>query len=185
MTFAFGGKEMSTAVYIKMDATDQLLLSEGVCRQLSIIHYHPYAEIWRGSRCKKRLKLIQKESKIPWVSCLVWLLKTVRLPPHHSSIAAVQTEENDACLLLEPLPSSPTSPFKIPDLVETNPGGIAHVLISNPEKFPRKYMQGDELATVTAAIVVKPTLHPSLAYNNHCSFARIFCLWDQHCSRSC
>ena len=162
MTLAFGDKEMKTAVYIKMDATDQLLLSKGVCRQLSIIHYHPDAEIWRDGQHKKRLKPIQKEPKIPRVSCSVRLLKTVRLPPLHSSIAAVQTEESDACLLLEPLPSSPTSPFKIPALVETDPGGVAHVLISNPEKFPRKCLQGDELATATAAVVVKPTVHPSL-----------------------
>ena len=30
----FGGKTMETVVYIKMDAHEQLLLSEGVCRQL-------------------------------------------------------------------------------------------------------------------------------------------------------
>ena len=32
---------MLTPVYIKMDAHDQLFLSEGVCRQLEIIRYHP------------------------------------------------------------------------------------------------------------------------------------------------
>ena len=32
---------MKTMVYIKMDASDQLLLSEGVCRQLGIVMYHP------------------------------------------------------------------------------------------------------------------------------------------------
>ena len=38
---SFGDKTMKTAIYIKMDAHDQLLLSEGVCRQLGIISYHP------------------------------------------------------------------------------------------------------------------------------------------------
>lgn len=33
----FDGKVTHTAVYIKMDAQDQLLLSEGVCRQLGIL----------------------------------------------------------------------------------------------------------------------------------------------------
>ena len=37
----FDGKTMNTPVYIKMDAREQLLLSEGVCRQLGIITYHP------------------------------------------------------------------------------------------------------------------------------------------------
>ena len=32
---------MKTTVYIKMDAPDQLLLSEGVCRQLGIVTCHP------------------------------------------------------------------------------------------------------------------------------------------------
>ena len=32
---------MTTNVYVKMDASEQLLLSEGVCRQLGIITYHP------------------------------------------------------------------------------------------------------------------------------------------------
>ena len=32
LDISFGDKTMRTAVYIKMDAHDQLLLSEGVCR---------------------------------------------------------------------------------------------------------------------------------------------------------
>ena len=38
---SFQGRAMKTTVYIKMDAPDQLLLSEGVCRQLGIVTYHP------------------------------------------------------------------------------------------------------------------------------------------------
>ena len=37
----FQDKTMTTPVYVKMDAKEQLLLSEGVCRQLGIITYHP------------------------------------------------------------------------------------------------------------------------------------------------
>ena len=48
----FGNRRMTTPVYIKMDAHDQLLLSEGVCRQLGIIQYHPDVETWRGGRRK-------------------------------------------------------------------------------------------------------------------------------------
>ena len=36
----FGDKTMQTPVYIKLDAPDQLLLLEGVCRQLGIVTYH-------------------------------------------------------------------------------------------------------------------------------------------------
>ena len=38
---SFEGKTMKTPVYVKVDAPDQLLLGESVCRQLQIISYHP------------------------------------------------------------------------------------------------------------------------------------------------
>ena len=41
LDITFDGKTMSTPVYIKLDAPEQLLLAEGVCRQLNIITYHP------------------------------------------------------------------------------------------------------------------------------------------------
>ena len=45
---------MCTPIYIKMDAADQLLLSEGVCRQLGVVTFHPNAEQWRGRSKKAR-----------------------------------------------------------------------------------------------------------------------------------
>ena len=40
-------------VYVKIDAIDQLLLSEEVCRQLGIVCYHTGTEVWRGGQQKK------------------------------------------------------------------------------------------------------------------------------------
>jgi len=37
----FVDKIMHTAIYVKMDAFDDLLLSEGVSQQLGIVEYHP------------------------------------------------------------------------------------------------------------------------------------------------
>ena len=48
LNVAFGERTMVTPVYIKMDAHDQLLLSEGVCRQLEIIRYHPEVDEVNG-----------------------------------------------------------------------------------------------------------------------------------------
>ena len=31
----------NTPIYVKMDPYDDLLLSEGVCRHLGIVNYHP------------------------------------------------------------------------------------------------------------------------------------------------
>ena len=53
MDVTFDGKTMRTPVYIKVDAHDQLLLSEGVCRQLGILQYHSEVEPWRGGRKRK------------------------------------------------------------------------------------------------------------------------------------
>ena len=44
----FDGDIMRTPVYIKMDAPVQLLLSEGVCRQLEIITYHSQVLVERA-----------------------------------------------------------------------------------------------------------------------------------------
>ena len=44
LNISFAGQTMRTPVYIKMDAHDQLLLSEGVCRQLNIVAYHADVE---------------------------------------------------------------------------------------------------------------------------------------------
>ena len=42
----FLDKAMNTPIYVKMDAHEQLLLSEGVCRQLGIISYHPKVQVY-------------------------------------------------------------------------------------------------------------------------------------------
>ena len=41
MKVSFGDKTIITTVYVKLVAPDQLLLSETVCRHLSIVSYHP------------------------------------------------------------------------------------------------------------------------------------------------
>ena len=54
LDISFAGQTMRTPVYIKMNAHDQLLLSEGVCRQLNIVAYHADVEKWRGQRKQVR-----------------------------------------------------------------------------------------------------------------------------------
>lgn len=49
---------MKTSMYVKMDAPEPLLLSEGVCRQLGIVEYHPEVKagkdgtLSQGSDCR-------------------------------------------------------------------------------------------------------------------------------------
>ena len=44
LDITFEDRTMHTPVYVKIDAHDQLLLSEGVCRQLEIFSYHSKVE---------------------------------------------------------------------------------------------------------------------------------------------
>ena len=51
----FAGTTMHTPVYVKMDAPDQLLLSEGFCRQLGLMFYHPsMVQLKGGKQAKKQ-----------------------------------------------------------------------------------------------------------------------------------
>ena len=63
----FNGKSMITPVYIRMDAEDQLLLSEGVCRQLGIVNYDPLVEVWRGGRQTRAKNQERQSTKVPTV----------------------------------------------------------------------------------------------------------------------
>ena len=90
---SFGDRTMRTPVYIKMDAHDQLLLSEGVCRQLGILTYHPDMECWRGRRKKASKgqispKTSKEDASVPMVR--VKLVQTVRLDPGRSTQVTVQ-----------------------------------------------------------------------------------------------
>ena len=98
---SFGDKAMHTTVYVKMDAHVQLLLSEGVCRQLGILSYHPEVEKWRGghkkaARGQTTLTAAQTESatdpqtevKVPTVR--VKLVQAVKLDPCRSTMVKVR-----------------------------------------------------------------------------------------------
>ena len=70
----FGDRTMKTAIYVKMDAPEPLLLSEGVCRQLGLVTYHPEVKARRGGGT-----VAAQECRVPAVR--VQLVKGVKLPP--------------------------------------------------------------------------------------------------------
>ena len=76
---SFGEKTMTTPVYVIMNAHDQLLLSEGVYRQLGIISYRPEVEIWRGGR-KQPPQRKSSQAIVPTVR----VRKLQSLPRHDS-----------------------------------------------------------------------------------------------------
>ena len=76
-------------MYVKMEASEQLLLSEGACHQLDIVTYHPEVQQWRKWQTRRHQH--QEEAQVPPVR--VKLVKSIWLPPSHSAVV-------DAKLLL-------------------------------------------------------------------------------------
>ena len=83
MDMTFEGKNLATTVYIKMNAIDQLLLSEGVCRQLGIVTYHPSVVSGRT----------HKQNRATVVPCIrVSLVQTLKLLPSQSAVVPVKLD---------------------------------------------------------------------------------------------
>ena len=90
LDISFGDRTINTPINIKMDAHDQLLLSEGVCRLLNIISYHPDVQVLRKVK--------------PPDSIQVHLVESVRIPPNARAMLKVSVTPycpGDTPLLLE------------------------------------------------------------------------------------
>ncbi|XP_065915676.1 myosin-13-like [Dysidea avara] len=100
LKISFQGKDMTTPVYIKMDAKDQLLLSEVVCRQLGIVQYHPNVEVWRGGH---KAQSTDRQSSVVVPMVRVKLVQVTRCLPQQTALARVQVENvlSDQPVLLE------------------------------------------------------------------------------------
>ena len=85
----FQERTMKTPVYVKMDAPEELLLSEGVCRQLNIISYHPEVQKSTSAKPTKTLdRENEDECAVPTVR--IRLVQDVRLTPNDYVTAQVQ-----------------------------------------------------------------------------------------------
>ena len=160
----FDDKTMKTPVYLKMDAHDQLLLSEGVCRQLGIIS-PPEVQTWRGGWKRPLSEQMEKaksnEAKVPTVQ--VRPLQSVWLLPHQAVVAQVQLDnEHDGSepLLLErSMQVEEETGLQIEDaLLQPTVEGRAQMVLSNPSGFTQVVEQGQELGIASPAPVIQPTL---------------------------
>ena len=75
---------MKTPVYVKMDAPEQLLLSEGVFRQLGIITYHTEVQPIERVKADKptQIRKTAKEDGCVVPTVRVCLVKDVRILPN-------------------------------------------------------------------------------------------------------
>lgn len=123
---------MNAAVYVKMDAAEELQLSEGVCRQLCIVSYHSGVE--PGNVSSNLIQTIETEAVdavsgnshkddtcvVPTVR--VRLVNPVRIPSDHVAIVEVKVEESDPGesnlpLLFEANPDLQDSSVSISDCI--------------------------------------------------------------------
>lgn len=112
LDITFAGKTMTTAVYIKMDPGEQLLLSEGVCRQLSIIQYHPEVQPWQHRKKNPTAAVpavrgtptdsTPADALVPTI--FIKLVQSLRIPVGQCAVVPVQVEgvRDGTPLLLEP-----------------------------------------------------------------------------------
>lgn len=151
---AFGESTMKTPIYIKMDAPDQLLLSEGVCRQLGIITYHPDVQEWRGGR--KQPPSASEDAKVPTVR--VRLYSSIQVPPLQSTVVQVQVDSPEGglpvCLEQASDLEEETGLRVLDSVVVPNQRGIANVLVSNPSAYTQVAREGFTIGEAMAVDVI-------------------------------
>ena len=81
LDITFQDKTIKTPIYLKMDAKEQLLLSERVCHQLGIVSYHP--QVTPGDT-----RMEDSTGYVPTVR--VQLVQTVKLGPQRNVMAQVR-----------------------------------------------------------------------------------------------
>ena len=155
---SFNDRTMKTAVYVKMDVPEQLLLSEGVFCQLGILTYHP--DVQPGNGDEKQLKLKSggmSECKVPMVR--VQLIQDLRLLPNECTIAATELVGESVHNLNQPLlfelDSSLCERTKI-QAMETilSPGQKVYIPMVNQLGFTQRMNRGMKIGTVEPIEVV-------------------------------
>ena len=128
LDISFRGKTKCTPVYIKMDAVEPLLLSEGVCSQLGLITFHPDVLGETRKSC---------QSVVPRVS--VQLVRSVKLLPQRSyqvPVSLTGAELNQKLTMIEPDPRLLASGV-VPETVLLEPQEKQPMLVpvTNPTGF--------------------------------------------------
>ena len=146
---SFNDKTMYTPVYVKMDAYDDLLLSEGVCWQLGIVTCHLHVESNRSNAVVDKPTLLIRSIRIS-------LVDSVRLAPHSSTLTSVKLEASDLSgpLLLEQtchLAEQGYDGLEVAkSLVDGSNDGVK-VLISNPSGVTQKMKRGTWIGVASEA----------------------------------
>ena len=147
---SFDDKTMHTSVYVKMDAYDDLLLSEGVCSQLGIVTYH--AQVG-GNQSNTTVDTSTSSAR----SVRISLVDSLRLAPRSSTLASVKL---DTCGLTGPLLLEQTCHLAEDgydglevgeSLVNATSDGVVKVLICNPTGTTHTVSKGTYVGVASKA----------------------------------
>ena len=157
----FVDRTMHTAIYVKMDAFDDLLLSEGVCHQLGIVEYHPQVDASKPNGDG------EVEAPPSALSVRIQLLQSLRLAPRSSTLVAVKLDGHELSgpILLEQTDDLSKSGFNELEvgesLVHCNATRATKVLLCNPTGSTCKIPEGTCLGMASEVKLIMPT--PSCA----------------------
>ena len=160
LDITLGDKTMCTPVYVKMDAHNPLLLSEGVCNQLGIISYHPDVESQMPAAA-----IESEEAVVPTVR--VCLLQSVSIPAGQCALVPVRIEgarPADGPLLLDYDSSlEQTTGLQFEDaLLQPDESGVATLCLSSSRGFAGLVKEGTVIGKATEAVVVEPAITDSV-----------------------
>ena len=156
----FGEQTMATTVYVKMDAEEPLLLSEGVCRQLGIITYHPeVANLKRRRVFSNQKQSDQAEVKVPTVR--VKLLHSVRLLPSQVTPVEVKAEHGKGKDLLVDITLEPA-------LIHPDSEGVASLFLTNTTGLTKQLDRGTYLGEAIEVEIVDDVMSASVNLVGDC-----------------
>ena len=158
VTISFESHYIRTTIYVKLQAPDQVLLSESVCRELGIVSlvHSVESEVMEGSDLRQE----NSNNKSENTTAKIKMIPTVRIPANHPAVVPIQvfdkTDEIDetGLLLLEPNPVLNEALSIDNFLAQLHDGESTAITISNYSTTTHILNEGNEIGTVSRVSVV-------------------------------
>ena len=132
-----------------MDATDQLLLSEGVCRKLGIVQYHEAVSTRQIEQCGKN----KEDIRIPLMR--VRLIGSVCLPPQHSAVVPVKLESPQKMGPMMVESSVQVPGLEVSDtLIMCKEDSLSSIVVTNTTGFTHQLEAETEIGRASEAMIV-------------------------------
>ncbi len=156
---SFEGKTITTSVYVKLDAYDQLLLSERVCHNLGIVNYHlavvPYARTKERKRAvtPKTSNCVTDPEAVELQTVRVQLVQAVTVLPYQAVLVPVVCDqEMQSTAVFEPKSLSDEGVIVEPALIQ--PNEPVYVRVANATGYTQDLSKNLEMGLATEASVV-------------------------------